>query len=171
MRIFDCIPFSSNFSSTIRRDAGRNACVHSKGRSGSEPEGSLVIKGQPLALMRPPATGEGRQLLVRNRTSQDFYDARFYSWTISALGPGCVKTRLGEECAELFSQLPSSKRSCQHNRLPHRRNRDGSSTCKLDIGIFTQPGSFATEMGIPRHVCFPPTATELRTSREVRLVP
>jgi hypothetical protein len=36
-----------------------------------------VIKGQPLALMRPPATGEGRQLLVRNRTSQDFYDARF----------------------------------------------------------------------------------------------
>src|ERR1700730_18766536 len=75
--MFDCIPFSSNFSSTIRRDAGRNACVHSKGRSGSEPEGSLVIKGRPPALMRPLATGEGRQLLVRNRTSQDFYDARF----------------------------------------------------------------------------------------------
>ena len=36
-----------------------------------------MIKGQPLALMRPPATGEGRQLLVRNRTSQDIYGARF----------------------------------------------------------------------------------------------
>src|SRR4030081_81983 len=54
--------------------------------------------------------------------------------------PGCVKTRLGEEYAELFSQLPSSERSCQYNRLPHRRNRDGSSTRKLDIGVFTQPG-------------------------------
>src|SRR5450631_3511651 len=54
--------------------------------------------------------------------------------------PGCVKTRLGEGCAELFSQLPSSERSCQYNRLPHRRNRDGSSTRKLDIGVFTQPG-------------------------------
>src|SRR5450631_1063327 len=57
----------------------------------------------------------------------------------SVFDPGCVKTRLGEGCAELFSQLPSSERSCQYNRLPHRRNRDGSSTRKLDIGVFTQP--------------------------------
>src|SRR5882757_7884109 len=41
---------------------------------------------------------------------------------------GCVKTCLGEGCAELFSQLPSSERNCQYNRLPHRRNRDRSST-------------------------------------------
>ena len=93
MRIFDCIPFSSNFSSTIRRDARRNACVHSKGRSGSEPEGSLVIKGQPLALMRPPATGEGRQLLVRNRTSQDFYDARFLLMDNFRFGVICRRHR------------------------------------------------------------------------------
>jgi hypothetical protein len=29
--------------------------------------------------------------------------------------PGCVKTRLGEGCAELFSQLPSTERRCQYN--------------------------------------------------------
>src|SRR5450631_518625 len=58
----------------------------------------------------------------------------------SVFDPGCVKTRLGEECAKLFSQLPSSERGCQYNRLPHRRNRDGSSTRKLDIGVFTRPG-------------------------------
>jgi len=63
------------------------------------------------------------------------------SGRMSELGPGCVKTRLGKGCAELFSQLLPSERSCQHNRLPHRRNRDGSSTRKLEIGVFTQPGS------------------------------
>ena len=66
---------------------------------------------------------------------------------MSELGPGCVKTRLGKGCAELFSQLLPSERSCQHNRLPHRRNRDGSSTRKLEIGVFTQSGSKAD---IPR---------------------
>jgi hypothetical protein len=59
--------------------------------------------------------------------------------SISGFDPGCVKTRLGEGCAELFSQLPSPERSCQYNRLPYRRNRDGSSTRKSDIGVFTQP--------------------------------
>jgi hypothetical protein len=54
--------------------------------------------------------------------------------------PGCVKTRLGEGRAELFSQLPSSESSYQYNRLLHRRNRDGSSTRKLGVGVFTQPG-------------------------------
>ena len=33
---------------------------------------------------------------------------------MSALGPGCVKTRSGEGGAELFSHLPSSESSCQH---------------------------------------------------------
>src|ERR1035441_5732836 len=67
--------------------------------------------------------------------------------------PGCVKTRLGEGCAELFSQLPSSERSCQYNRLPHRRNRDGSSTRKLDIGVFTQLGHQPDMPGRSVHVC------------------
>jgi hypothetical protein len=34
---------------------------------------------------------------------------------MSGVGPGRVKTRLGEGSAELFSQLPSSERSCQYN--------------------------------------------------------
>src|SRR5450631_1298959 len=70
--------------------------------------------------------------------------------------PGCVKTRLGEGCAELFSQLPSTERSCQYNRLPYRRNRDGSSTRKLDIGVFTQTH---------------PITDSSPTSRRVRKVP
>jgi glutathione S-transferase len=36
-----------------------------------------------------------------------------------------------------------AERSRQYNRLPYRRNRDGSSTRKLDIGVFTQPGPIA----------------------------
>src|SRR6266446_1246788 len=36
---------------------------------------------------------------------------------MSALGPGCVKTRLSQGRAELFSQLPSPNRSCQCNRF------------------------------------------------------
>jgi hypothetical protein len=74
--------------------------------------------------------------------------------SMSALGRACVKTRLGEGCAALFSQLPSSERSCQYNRLPHRRNRDGSSTRKLDIGVFTQPRSKTEVPGFARHVRF-----------------
>src|SRR5258705_9897999 len=33
------------------------------------------------------------------------------------MGPGCVKTRLSQGRAELFSQLPSPNRSCQCNRF------------------------------------------------------
>jgi hypothetical protein len=40
----------------------------------------------------------------------------------SALDPGCMKTRLSQGRAELFSQLPSPKRSRRCNRFPQRRN-------------------------------------------------
>ena len=84
---------------------------------------------------------------------------------MSQLGPACVKTRLGEGCAELFSQLPSSERSCQYNRLPHRRNRDGSSTRKLETGVFTQPGSKAEKLnGSIRFPLCPQERTLLRTT-------
>ena len=36
---------------------------------------------------------------------------------LSGLAPGCVKTRLSQGRAELFSQLPSPNRSCQCNRF------------------------------------------------------
>jgi hypothetical protein len=41
----------------------------------------------------------------------------------------------------LFSQLPSSDRVASAIGIPHRRNRDGNSTRKFDVGVFTQPGS------------------------------
>ena len=63
--------------------------------------------------------------------------------SFSGFDPGCVKTRSSQGCTELFSQLPSSGRSYQCNWFPHRRNRDGNSTRKLNIGVFTQPGPVA----------------------------
>src|SRR5476651_806048 len=83
------------------------------------------------------------------------------TWT-SVFDPGCVKTRLGEGCAELFSQLPSSERSCQYNRLPHRRNREGSSTRKLDIGVFTQPCMRTFVSSVTATLC--PSLFEVRYS-------
>src|SRR2546429_7911463 len=81
---------------------------------------------------------------------------------MSAFETGCVKTRLGKGCAELFSQLLPSERSCQHNRLPHRRNRDGSSTRKLEIGVFTQPGSKGDMRPRPDQVCVIPKSGHRR---------
>src|ERR1700676_560526 len=57
---------------------------------------------------------------------------------------GCVKTRFGEGRAELFSQLRSSESRYHYNRLLHRRNRDGSSTRKLGVVVFTQRPTLAT---------------------------
>src|SRR6202790_5242555 len=71
----------------------------------------------------------------------------------SVLGPGCVKTRSSQGCTELFSQSPSSDRSCQCNWFPHRRNRDGNSTRKLNVRVFTQPRS-KTEVAA-ESVCHP----------------
>src|SRR6266404_5449277 len=46
----------------------------------------------------------------------------------SAVGPGCVKTRLSQGRAELFSQLPSPNRSCQCNRFsPTTKSRQKST--------------------------------------------
>ena len=41
----------------------------------------------------------------------------------------------------IFSILPSYDRNCQCNWFPHRRNRDGNSTRKLNVRVFTQPRS------------------------------
>src|SRR5450759_1012951 len=41
--------------------------------------------------------------------------------------------------AELFSKIPSSGRCCQRNWFSHRRNREGSSTRKSRVRVFTQP--------------------------------
>jgi hypothetical protein len=57
------------------------------------------------------------------------------------MGPGCVKTRASRECAELFSPLSPFDRDCQCCSFPIQPNRDKISTCKFDVGVFTQPGS------------------------------
>jgi len=59
------------------------------------------------------------------------------------MGPGCVKTCARRECAELFSLLSPFDCDCQCCSLPIQRNRDKISTCKFDIGVFTQSGSRA----------------------------
>src|ERR1700709_2689324 len=59
---------------------------------------------------------------------------------MSAFDPACVKTRASRECAELFSPFSSLDCDCQCCSFPIQRNRDKSSACKFDIGVFTQPG-------------------------------
>ena len=76
---------------------------------------------------------------------------------MSALGRACVKTRLGEGCAALFSQLPSSERSCQYNRLPHRRNRDGQKATNA-IGFRRSAFASATDMKIARQMLWKTSA-------------
>ena len=60
---------------------------------------------------------------------------------MSAPGPGCVKTCMSRECAELFSLFPSFDGVCQSYSFLIHRNRDRLSTRKSDVGVFTQPGS------------------------------
>jgi hypothetical protein len=71
-------------------------------------------------------------------------------------GPGCVKTCTSQGYAELFSLLSSPNSGCQHCSFSNRRNRDGISTCKLNVGIFTQPGSSTDISQCPHHVRFIP---------------
>src|SRR5664280_1185534 len=66
---------------------------------------------------------------------------------------GCVKTCLSQGCAELFSQFPSLDRTGKCNWFSNRRNRAGISTRKLNVRVFTQPGSKGEMLAASR--CFP----------------
>ena len=57
--------------------------------------------------------------------------------------PGCVKTRMRGQAAELFSLFSSFDGACQSGSFLIQRNRDKRSTRKLGVGVFTQPGSKA----------------------------
>src|ERR1700694_439282 len=89
----------------------------------------------------------------------------------SEFDPGCVKTRSSQGCTELFSQLPSSDRSCQRNWFPHRRNRDGNSTRKLNVRVFTQPRSDSEVSAFGVKTASPPGTDIARPPRLVRFVP
>src|ERR1700738_3554063 len=60
--------------------------------------------------------------------------------SFSGFDPGCVKTCVRGECAELFSPLSPFDCDCQCCSFPIQRNRDRISTHKFDIEVFTQPG-------------------------------
>src|SRR6266446_9982432 len=60
---------------------------------------------------------------------------------MSASGPGCVKTRLSQGRAELFSNCLLLTEVASAIGFPQRRNRDGNSTRKFNVGVFTQPGT------------------------------
>src|SRR5216684_4367658 len=66
----------------------------------------------------------------------------------SETGPGCVKTCASRECAELFSVLSPFYCDWQQCSFPIERNRDNISTCKFDVGVFTQPESTADIAGL-----------------------
>jgi hypothetical protein len=72
---------------------------------------------------------------------------------MSVSGPGCVKTCASRECAELFSPLSPFDCDCQCCSFPIQGNRDKITTCKFDVGVFTQPGS-NSEILVARR-CFP----------------
>src|SRR6266480_7311537 len=53
--------------------------------------------------------------------------------------PGCVKTCTSQECAELFSLSSSLSSGRKHFWFSNLRNRDGISTRRLNVGVFTRP--------------------------------
>src|SRR5258705_11923443 len=57
----------------------------------------------------------------------------------SGLDPGCVKTCTSQECAELFSLSSSLGSGRKHFWFSNLRNRDGISTRRLNVGVFTRP--------------------------------
>src|ERR1035437_2645130 len=69
----------------------------------------------------------------------------------SASGPGCTKTCLSQGCAELLSQFPSLDRAGKCNWFSHRQNREGISKRKLNVRVFTQPGSKTVLTAPERH--------------------
>src|SRR5260370_40144700 len=78
--------------------------------------------------------------------------------SISPLDPGWVKTCTSQECAELFSLSSSRSGGRKHFWFSNLRNRDGISTRRLNIGVFTRPRPTAEvgpqEIGTPGRVQF-----------------
>src|ERR1035437_361183 len=76
--------------------------------------------------------------------------------------PGCVKTCLSQGCSELFSQFPSLDRTGKCNWFSHRQNREGISTRKLNVRVFTQPCMRTFVSSVTATLC--PSLFEVRYS-------
>src|SRR4030088_3174086 len=77
-----------------------------------------------------------------------------------AHGPCCGKPCTSQERAKLFSLLPVPDSVCQCSCFPNRQNRDGISTRKLNVGVFTQPGSLADLDARDNEVRFTPRTVD-----------
>jgi hypothetical protein len=83
-----------------------------------------------------PCGTDPRLLSGEQRTSH-------FKLVTSVDDPGCVKTCTSQECAELFSLSSSLSSGRKHFWFSNLRNRDGISTRRLNVGVFTQPRSIA----------------------------
>jgi hypothetical protein len=72
-----------------------------------------------------------------------------------------VKTSTSRERAELFSLFAFLDGARQRCSFLIQLIRGKRSTRKSDFGVFTQPGSIATEMGFPRHVRSSPVSDRI----------
>src|SRR5258708_11305315 len=77
--------------------------------------------------------------LFRNVRSQGQSRKHVLALSFSGFDPGCVKTCTSQECAELFSLSSSLSGGRKHFWFSNLRNRDGISTRRLNVGVFTRP--------------------------------
>jgi len=68
--------------------------------------------------------------------------------SLSDFDPGCVKTCTSQECAELFSLSSSLSSGRKRFWFSNLRNRDGISTRRLNVGVFTRPRPEADISGL-----------------------
>src|ERR1700687_3093449 len=79
------------------------------------------------------ADGDSKRLLIGEDRKSPAHSQN------DAIDPGCVKTCTSQECAELFSQSSSLSSGRKHFWFSNFRNRDGISTRRLNVGVFTRP--------------------------------
>src|SRR5712664_1028928 len=77
---------------------------------------------------------------------------------LSQFDPGCVKTCTSQECAELFSLSSSLSGGRKHFWFSNLRNRDGISTRRLNVGVFTRPRPTAEKGDLDLLVLWPSSA-------------
>src|SRR5260370_34588394 len=85
----------------------------------------------------------GMPTALRNVSYQGQSGKHVLALSFSGFDPGCVKTCTSQECAELFSLSSSLSGGRKHFWFSNLRNRDGISTRRLNVGVFTRPRPLA----------------------------
>jgi hypothetical protein len=94
-----------------------------------------VFRGNMMA-----AAGSGRPHVQLSLERNGTIRIRQSTPSMSQDDPGCVKTSMRGERAELFSLFSCFDGACQSGSFLIQSNRDKRSTRKFDVGVFTQPG-------------------------------